>query len=288
MHFTPAQTAFLSKLKLRRPLVVFDLETTGTDVSKDRIVEIAMVKVNPDGSVVKKPEERGPGNRLLVNPGCPIPPESSAVHGIYDEDVADKPTFKQYAKNMFKFLMDCDLAGFNSNRFDVPFLAEEFLRAGIEFTVDDRNLIDVQNIFHKMEQRTLRAAYKFYCDKDLDGAHEALPDTEATLEILIAQLERYEHATTVDSHGEQVGPVPQDMDALAKFCERQPFADLAGRLVFNEAGEVCFGFGKHKDKRVVDVLRSDAGYYGWMMRGDFPEYTKRKLKEVYESMRPGA
>ena len=285
MQFSAEQSAFLGQLHLRRPLVVFDLETTGTDVSKDRIVEIAMVKVNPDGSVVKKPEDRGPGNRLLINPGCPIPPESSAVHGIFDEDVADQPTFKQYAKGMFKFLMNCDLAGFNSNRFDVPFLAEEFLRAGIEFTVEDRNLIDVQNIFHKMEQRTLRAAYKFYCDKDLDGAHEALPDTEATLEILLAQLQRYANHTTVDSHGEPVGPVPQDMADLAKFCERQPFADLAGRLVYNASGEVCFGFGKHKDKPVTEVLRADAGYYGWMMRGDFPAYTKRKLKEVYESMR---
>lgn len=288
MKLTEEQMALLAQLKLRRPLVVFDLETTGTDVSKDRIVEIAMVKVNPDGSLVKKPESRGPGNRLLIHPQCPIPPESSAVHGIYDEDVKDKPTFQQYAKNMFKFLMDCDLAGFNSNRFDVPFLAEEFLRAGIEFSVEDRNLIDVQNIFHKMEQRTLRAAYKFYCDKDLDGAHEALPDTEATLEILLAQLSRYENKTTLDSHGESVGPVPHDMDELAGFCARQRFADLAGRLVFDDEGEVCFGFGKHKDKRVKEVLQSDSGYYSWMMRGDFPQYTKRKLQAVYESMKSGA
>jgi DNA polymerase-3 subunit epsilon len=285
MQLSEQQMGFLSSLKLRRPLVVFDLETTGTDISRDRIVEIAMIKVNPDGSIVSKPEKSGGEDRLLIDPERPIPAESSAVHGIYDSDVEGKPTFKQYAKSMFKFLMDCDLAGFNSNRFDVPFLAEEFLRAGIEFSVDDRNLIDVQNIFHKMEQRTLRAAYKFYCDKDLDGAHEALPDTEATLEILLAQLERYKAATTLDSHGEIVGPVPSDMDELAAFCERKKFADLAGRLIYDEEGEVCFGFGKHINRRVKDVLKAEAGYYGWMMRGDFPEYTKRKLQEVYESMR---
>ena len=274
-----------SELNLKRPLVVFDLETTGTDVGKDRIVEIAMIKISPDGSIVKKPEKRGAEHRILVNPEMAIPRESSEVHGVWDADVAGKHTFKQLAPRLVQFLENCDLAGFNSNRFDIPMLAEEFLRVGVDFGLEGRNLIDVQNIFHKMEQRTLRAAYKFYCDKDLDGAHEALPDTEATLEILLAQLQRYADHTTVDSHGEPVGPVPQDMADLAKFCERQPFADLAGRLVYNASGEVCFGFGKHKDKPVTEVLRADAGYYGWMMRGDFPAYTKRKLKEVYESMR---
>ena len=274
----------VSALHLKRPLVIFDLETTGTDLSKDRIVEIAMIKVHPDGTVEKKPEQRGVEHRLLINPAMPIPLETSMIHGIYDEHVADKPTFKQYAKSMAAFLDGCDLGGYNSNRFDVPFLAEEFLRAGIDFDLEGRNLIDVQNIFHKMEQRTLRAAYKFYCGKTIEGAHEALPDTEATLEVLLAQLERYKDTVVDVSDDETVGPVPQDMEALGAFCQRQPFADPAGRFVYDDDKNVLFNFGQHKGKLVKDVLTANPGYFGWMMGADFPEYTKKVLKRVHESM----
>ena len=274
----------VSALQLKRPLVIFDLETTGTDLSKDRIVEIAMIKVNPDGTVEKKPEQRGAEHRLLINPGMPIPLETSLIHGIYDDDVKDKPTFRQYAKSMAEFLDGCDLGGYNSNRFDVPFLAEEFLRAGIDFELEGRNLIDVQNIFHKMEQRTLRAAYKFYCGKTIEGAHEALPDTEATLEVLLAQLDKYQDTVVDVSDDKTVGPVPRDMDELGAFCQRQPFADPAGRFVIGDDDAICFNFGQHKGKRVVDVLTANPGYFGWMMGADFPEYTKKVLKRVHDSM----
>jgi DNA polymerase-3 subunit epsilon len=270
----------LKKLKLKRPLVVFDLETTGTQVGTDRIVEIAMIKVNPDGSVVRKPEQSGAEHRILVNPEMPIPVESSLVHGIYDDDVKDKFTFSQIAPGLVKFLHDCDLGGFNSNRFDVPMLAEEFLRVEIDFGLEGRNLIDVQNIFHKMEQRTLKAAYKFYCDKELEGAHEAMPDTSATLEVLVTQLEKYKEATIQDSHGETVGPVPADMDELHKFCQRTNNVDLAGRLIYDDNGVIIFNFGKHKGVPAKELLEKDPGYFGWMMRGDFPRYTKRVLEQI--------
>jgi DNA polymerase-3 subunit epsilon len=273
-----------SQLNLKRPLVVLDLETTGTDVGKDRIVEIAMIKVSPDGSVVKKPEQRGSEHRILVNPEMPIPQEASLVHGVWDKDVEGKHTFKQLAPRLVQFLDNCDLAGFNSNRFDIPMLAEEFLRVGVDFGLEGRNLIDVQNIFHKMEQRTLRAAFKFYCGKELDGAHEALPDTEATMEILLAQLERYQQSTVLDSMGEAIGPVPTDMDELHVFCQRQPFADLVGRFVYDENGQVLFNFGQHKGKLVKEVLALNPGYFGWMMDADFPNYTKRTLRKVWEGM----
>lgn len=273
-----------SELNLKRPLVVFDLETTGTDVGKDRIVEIAMIKISPDGSIVKKPEKRGAEHRILVNPEMAIPRESSEVHGVWDADVAGKHTFRQLAPRLVQFLENCDLAGFNSNRFDIPMLAEEFLRVGVDFGLEGRNLIDVQNIFHKMEQRTLRAAFKFYCGKELDGAHEALPDTEATMEILLAQLERYQQSTVLDSMGEAIGPVPTDMDELHVFCQRQPFADLVGRFVYDENGQVLFNFGQHKGKLVKEVLALNPGYFGWMMDADFPNYTKRTLRKVWEGM----
>ncbi|MGB2470016.1 MAG: exonuclease domain-containing protein, partial [Flavobacteriales bacterium] len=185
----------VKKLHLKRPLVFFDLETTGTKVGVDRIVEMTMVKLMPDGTVIKKPEAPGKEHRILVNPEMPIPLESSLVHGVYDEDVADAPTFGRIAPGLLKWLHGCDLGGFNSNRFDVPMLAEEFLRVGIDFGLEGRHLVDVQNIFHKMEQRTLRAAYDFYCGKELEGAHEALPDTLATVDVFLAQLERYKDHT---------------------------------------------------------------------------------------------
>jgi len=270
----------LKNLKLKKPLVVFDLETTGTQVGTDRIVEIAMIKVSPDGSVVRKPEKEGSEHRILVNPEIPIPLESSLVHGVYDEDVVGKFTFGQLAPNLEKFLDGCDLGGFNSNRFDVPMLAEEFMRVGVDFGVEGRNLIDVQNIFHKMEQRTLKAAYKFYCDKELEGAHEAYPDTAATLEILISQLDLYKDATISDSRGETVGPVPLDMEELHSFCQRNKNVDLAGRLIYNEDDVIVFNFGKHKGISAVDLLERDPGYFGWMMKGDFPRYTKRVLEQI--------
>jgi DNA polymerase-3 subunit epsilon len=274
----------LSKLKLKKPLVIFDLETTGTDLSKDRIVEIAMIKVHPDGTVEKKPEARGEAHRLLINPGMPIPLETSLIHGVYDSDVEDRPTFKQFAKSMSEFLEGCDLGGYNSNRFDVPFLAEEFLRSGIDFDLEGRNLIDVQNIFHLMEQRTLRAAYRFYCGKELEGAHEALPDTEATLEVLLAQLAKYPETTVKVADDESIGPVPTNMDELHVFCQRQRFADLAGRFVYDDTNQVLFNFGQHKGKKVSDILSSNPGYFGWMMKADFPEYTKKVLRRIHEEM----
>jgi DNA polymerase-3 subunit epsilon len=271
-------------LGLKRPLVIFDLETTGTEIGKDRIVEIALIKIHPDGSVLRKPDKRGKENRILVNPEMPIPREASEVHGIWDADVENAHTFGKIAPGLFRLLEGCDLGGFNSNRFDVPMLAEEFLRVGIDFGIEGRNLIDVQNIFHKMEQRTLRAGYLFYCGKQLDDAHEALPDAEATLEILMAQLERYKDHTVLDSRGSTVGPIPQDMESLHDFCRQHRFADLAGRFVYNEEEEVIFHFGQHKGRRVKDVLRENPGYYGWMMDADFPQYTKRVLRLVRESM----
>ena len=272
----------LKNLHLKRPLVVFDLETTGVQVGTDRIVEIAMIKISPDGSVVRKPEKAGNEYRILVNPEMPIPLESSLVHGVYDDDVKSKHTFGVIAPGLVKFLHNCDLGGFNSNRFDVPMLAEEFLRVGVDFGLEGRNLIDVQNIFHKMEQRTLKAAYRFYCDKELEGAHEAYPDTAATLEILVSQLEKYSDATISDSRGETVGPVPSDMDKLHKFCQRTQNADLAGRLIYNDDGVIVFNFGKDKVVSVKELIERDPGYFGWMMNGDFPRYTKRVLEQIKE------
>ena len=265
-------------LHLKRPLVFFDLETTGTKVGVDRIVEMAMVKLMPDGSVVKKPELPGKDHRILVNPEMPIPLETSLIHGVYDEDVKDAPTFARVAPGLLKWLHDCDLGGFNSNRFDVPMLAEEFLRVDIDFGLEGRHLVDVQNIFHKMEQRTLRAAFEFYCGKDLEGAHEALPDTLATVEVFLAQLERYADQTVKNSRGET--PVPSEVEELATFCRMRNNADLMGRLVYDDDGEILFQFGKHTGKRVKDVLAKDPGYFGWMMQGDFPRYTKRVLQKV--------
>ena len=270
----------LKKLNLKRPLVVFDLETTGVQVGTDRIVEIAMIKVSPDGSIVRKPEKAGTEHRILVNPEMPIPLESSLVHGVYDDDVKHKHTFGAIAPGLVKFLQDCDLGGFNSNRFDVPMLVEEFLRVGVDFGIEGRNLIDVQNIFHKMEQRTLKAAYAFYCGKDLEGAHEAYPDTAATLEVLVAQLDKYADKSIIDTRGETVGPVPGDMDLLHEFCQRTKNADLAGRLIYNDEGVIIFNFGKHKGVSAVELLKRDPGYFGWMMKGDFPRYTKRVLQQI--------
>lgn len=246
------------KLQLLRPIAFIDLETTGVNISLDRIVEIAVVKILPDGSKQVK--------RKLINPLMPIPAGSSAVHGITDEMVKDAPPFKQVANEIKQFIDSCDLGGYNSNRFDVPMLIEEFLRAGIEFSVEGRKLVDVQKVFHLMEQRTLSAAYKFYCNKVLDGAHGAEVDATATWEVLEAQVERYP----------QIGDT---VDSIVKFTGEDDIVDFARRFV-KENGIEVFNFGKHKGKPVVQVLKEEPQYYDWMMKGDFPMDTKQRLTEI--------
>ena len=247
------------KLNLKRPLVFFDLETTGVDTAKDRIVEISMVKVMPDGEEIVRTR--------LINPQMHIPEDATAVHGITDEDVKDQPTFAQIAKSLSQFIEGCDFGGFNSNRFDLPMLVEEFLRAGVDVDFKNRKFIDVQNIFHKMEQRTLVAAYKFYCNKDLTDAHSAEADTRATYEVLKAQLDRYSE-------------LQNDVAALAEFSSRGETVDYAGRIVYNDKGEEVFNFGKYKGVKVSDVFQREPSYYDWMMNGDFPLYTKKVITEI--------
>lgn len=260
------------KLKLKKPICFFDLETTGTNVSSDRIVEIAITKVFPDGTEEIKCRK--------LNPTIPIPLEASLVHGIYDEDVKDEPTFKQVAKGLHEFMKDCDLGGFNSNKFDVPLLLEEFHRVGIEFDIEHVNLVDVQNIFHQMEQRTLVAAYKFYCDKDLTHAHSAAADTNATYEVLQAMLDKYEKTEFTDKEGNTSIPVVNDMDKLAVFSKRNNNVDLAGRFVYDKNEVACFNFGKHKGKPVEQVLSEEPSYYAWMMNGEFSINTKKVLETI--------
>ena len=247
------------KLNLKRPIIFFDLETTGIDTAKDRIVEISMVKINPDGERTVKTRR--------INPGMHIPAEATAIHGITDDDVKECPSFAQIARSLAQFIEGCDFGGFNSNRFDLPVLVEEFLRAGVDVDFKRRRFVDVQNIFHKKEQRTLVAAYKFYCDKDLEDAHSAEADTLATYEVLMAQLERYPD-------------LENDIDKLAEFSTRGEAADYAGRILFNEKGEEVFGFGKYKGRPVAEVFRAEPSYYAWMMNGDFPLYTKKVITEI--------
>lgn len=248
------------KLNLKRPIIFFDLETTGIDTSKDRIVEISMVKVTPDGEEIVKTRR--------LNPGMHIPAEATAVHGITDEDVKDCPTFAQVAKSLEQFVRGCDFGGFNSNRFDLPVLVEEFLRAGVDVDFKRRKFIDVQNIFHKKEQRTLTAAYKFYCDKELSDAHSAEADTRATYEVLKAQLERYDD-------------LENDIEALADYSTRGACADYAGRILYDDKGVEVFGFGKYKGRSVAEVFGIEPSYYAWMMNGDFPLYTKKVITQIY-------
>lgn len=243
------------ELLLERPLIFFDLETTGTNPAHDRIVEISLIKVNPDGSEAE--------HSTRLNPGMPIPPESTAVHHITDADVAQAPTFADIAEKLFAFFEGADVAGYNSNKFDVPLLMEEFARVGMRFDTAERRFIDVQNIFYAMEPRTLVAAYRFYCGKDLDSAHSATADTRATYEVLKAQLDRYDALQNTVEH-------------LSSFS-RTRHLDLAGRITRNDAGEAVFNFGKYKGKTVEEVLRRDSGYYAWMMQGDFPQNTKDVL-----------
>lgn len=247
------------KLNLKNPIVFFDLETTGVNITSDRIVEISYLKVFPNGNEVSR--------TMRINPEMHIPEQASEVHGIYDDDVKDCPTFKQVAKDVAHDFEGADIAGFNSNRFDVPLLAEEFLRAGVDLDMTRRKFIDVQVIFHKMEQRTLSAAVKFYCGKELEGAHSADADTRATYEVLQAQLDRY-------------GELQNDIAWLSEFSSHTRNVDFAGRIVYDDKGVEVFNFGKYKGIPVVEVLRRDPGYYSWMMQGDFSLNTKQVLTRI--------
>lgn len=252
----------MTSLKLERPLAFIDLETTGISVGSDRIVEIAIIKLNPDGSKTDRLHR--------VNPEMPISEESTQIHGISNEDLKDEPTFKDLAPALYKYLFECDLAGYNSNKFDIPMLVEEFFRAGIEFDFQNRRMIDVQNIFHKMEQRTLVAAYRFYLDKELTDAHSAMADTLATYEILEAQLKRYDDT------------LQPDAEFLEKFSKYHNAADIMGRIVYDEQGRECINFGKFKGKLVEDIYTKEPGYYGWLMQGDFPLSTKKVFRDIME------
>ncbi len=251
-------------------MVVFDLETTGTNISQDRIVEIAMVKAMPDGSIEEKCRK--------LNPTIPIPLETSLIHGIYDEDIKDEPTFKQVAKSLAQFLEGCDLAGFNVLGFDVPMLVEEFLRANVDFDVENRKIVDAQKIFHLMEKRNLTAAYKFYCDKELENAHSALADTQATYHVLVAQIEKYEGQEALDNLGKKLDTIENDMGILHNLTTTNR-VDLAGRIIMKEGVET-FNFGKHRGKPVLETLQKEPSFYDWMMKGDFPLDTKRRLTQI--------
>jgi DNA polymerase-3 subunit epsilon len=260
------------KLKLTRPLATFDIETTGLNIVTDRIVEICIVRENTDGSQDIK--------TMRLNPTIPIPPVVTAIHGISDEDVKDCPTFAQAANQLHQFFDNCDIAGYNSNKFDVPFLVEEFLRAGIEFNLTGRRFVDVQNIFHKMESRTLKAAYKFYCQKEIVNAHSAEADTLATLEVLKAQLDHYDNFEFTDKDGKTSIPIVNDVQALHDFSFNTANVDLVGHIVFNEKKVEVFNFGKHKGKAVEEIFRTEPSYYDWMMKSDFALSTKRVLSAI--------
>src|SRR5690554_6192925 len=247
------------ELNLKKPICFFDLETTGVNIAKDRIVEIAILKVYPNGNKES--------HTWRVNPEMPIPPETSAIHGITDEMVANEPTFKELVPKVYALLKDSDLGGFNSNRFDIPLLAEELLRAEVDLDLKKALSVDVQTIFHKMEKRTLEAAYKFYCDKDLINAHSAAADTEATFEVLKSQLKKYEE-------------LENDISFLSDFSSHKEHVDFAGFISYNNDGEEIFSFGKYKGSLVADILERDAGYFGWVLNADFPLYTKKVLTRL--------
>ncbi len=247
------------KLELQNPIIFFDLETTGINVAADRIVEISFLKVEVNGNETRK--------TVRVNPGMPIPPKSTEIHGITDEDVKDSPPFNEIAKSIAKDFEGCDLAGYNSTKFDIPLLAEEFLRADVDIDMKKRKFVDVQIIFMKNEPRTLTAAYKFYCDKSLENAHSAEADTVATYEILKSQLDYYDN-------------LENDVSSLAEFSSHNRNVDFAGRIVYDDNDVEVINFGKHKGKSVEDVLAQDPGYYGWMMKGDFPLYTKKVMTAI--------
>lgn len=247
------------QLKLVKPLCFFDLETTGIDISKDRIVEISVLKVFPNGTTESK--------TWLVNPTIPIPKESSEIHGITDEKIKNEPTFKELAVQIYNMIKDSDLGGFNSDRFDIPLLAEEMLRAEVDFDMKNRVSVDVQTIFHKKEERTLSAAFKFYCNQSLENAHSAEADTNATFEIFKSQLERYDD-------------LPKDIKSISEYTTRKKTADFAGFIAFDKDGEEIFTFGKHKGAKVNNVLETEPGYFGWILNADFPLYTKKVLTAI--------
>jgi len=247
------------ELKLTRPICFFDLETTGVNVAKDRVVEISILKVFPNGNKESK--------TWLVNPEMNIPAEVIAVHGISNEKVANEPTFKELSKEIYTMIKDCDLGGYNSDRFDIPLLAEEMLRAEIDFDMKNTVSVDVQTIFHKMEKRTLEAAYKFYCDKTLENAHSAAADTNATYEVLKSQLDRYPD-------------LENDIKKLSEFTTRKKSVDFAGFIIIDKDGDEAFSFGKHKGKKVDEVLEKEPGYFGWILNADFPLYTKKILTQI--------
>jgi len=247
------------RLNLKNPLIFFDLETTGINIVSDRIVEISYLKVYLNG------EEEG--KTRLINPEMPIPPQATAIHGISDEDVKDSPTFKMIAKSLATHIEGCDLAGYNSNRFDIPLLAEEFLRAGVDIDLMKRKFVDIQTIFHKKEPRNLSAAFKFYCDKDLENAHSAAADTKATYEILQAQLDRYPD-------------LKNDISFLSEYSSFNNHVDFAGRVIYNEQKQEVINFGKYKGRLVEDVFQEDPGYYGWIMQGDFALHTKKVFTAI--------
>ena len=249
------------KLALNRPIIFFDIESTGLSPVKDRIVEISLLKVYPDGREESKTRR--------INPECPIPPETTAIHGISDDEVMDCPTFRQIAKSLASEFVGCDIAGYNSNRFDIPMLAEEFIRAGVEINLGQYRFVDVQNIFHKMEQRTLEAAYRFYCNEELKDAHSAEADTRATYEVLKAQLDRYPDQ------------LQNNIEFLAQFSQQNRNVDLAGRIILNDKSEPIINFGKHKGRSVQEVLLQEPGYYGWILGSDFPEDTKKHFTRLY-------
>lgn len=244
---------------MTRPICFFDLETTGVNVAKDRVVEISILKIFPNGNKESK--------TWLVNPEMDIPAEVVAVHGINNEKVANEPTFKELSKEIYAIIKDCDLGGYNSDRFDIPLLAEEMLRAEVDFDMKNTVSVDVQTIFHKMEKRTLEAAYKFYCDKDLTNAHSAAADTNATYEVLKSQLERYPE-------------LENDMKKLSEFTTRKKSVDFAGFIIIDKDGDEAFSFGKHKGKKVDEVLEKEPGYFGWILNADFPLYTKKILTQL--------
>ncbi|MBM3167806.1 MAG: 3'-5' exonuclease [Bacteroidetes bacterium] len=258
-------------LNLKNTLAFFDLEATGTNVATDRIVEISIVKLMPDG-----------GQQLYtrrINPGIPIPLEASLIHGIYDKDIKHEPLFKDLAQEVVQFIGNADLGGFNVLKYDIPLLVEEFLRSGIDFDLDKRNLIDAQKIFHLMEKRTLSAAYKFYCGRKLENAHSAEADTLATVDVFRAQIARYQGELVEDMQGNVLGSFENNMKKIHQLVNER-MVDLAGRFVFNSQGQEIFNFGKHKGKTIEQALKDEPGYYEWMMRGDFPLDTKRKLTQI--------
>lgn len=260
------------KLNLQNPIAFFDLETTGLNINTDRIVEICIFKVLPDNTSVIK--------RDIINPGIPIPKLVSEIHGIWDKDVIGKPTFAELAKQYYQFIDKCDLAGFNSNKFDIPFLAEEFARAGVDFDIKGRKFVDIQNIFHKMEPRNLSAAYRFYCNKELKNAHTAEADTIATYEILLAQIERYKDTEYKDKDGVVSIPIQNDIKKLSEFSFYNKNADLIGQIIFDKNNDEVFNFGKYKGMKVIDVFKKEPQYYDWMMKADFPEYTKKVITAI--------